>query len=184
MKQMSLILTACLLSFIFIGSVDAKAYVQTGMKNVYVASVSKHEHHEKKHKEKKDHHKKHKKKHCDHHCHHHSGHHHKLKPKHHHPKKYTYHGCTYHSKPVYHTCNHYRVVTKRPANPNVVVHIQKPGDGYVLIKGEWRYDKKYNEYVYVEPRWVKKPSTKAMWISGAWSLSNGGYVWLGGKWKL
>jgi hypothetical protein len=74
------------------------------------------------------------------------------------------------------------VVKEKPVTPETqMAKSQTPGPGMEWIDGQWKWDKKTKQYVWVPGHWVKgKPNH--IWVPGKWVNVDGGVVWVPGKW--
>ena len=60
----------------------------------------------------------------------------------------------------------------------VILQLKK----HIWIDGDWVWNSKMNQYVYIEGKWVV-PAYGAIWVPGHWKHANKGWYWVNGHWK-
>jgi hypothetical protein len=61
------------------------------------------------------------------------------------------------------------------------VIVERPGEGYVYIRGHWAYAD--GGYVWVPGRWERPEGRRHRWIEGHWAHDRGGWYWVEGHWR-
>jgi hypothetical protein len=70
----------------------------------------------------------------------------------------------------------------RPIRPAVVVVKPAcPGPNHIWVDGDWRWNPKRNEYVWVDGYWLA-PKPGRNWIAGEWIEGPEGHKWVPGHW--
>lgn len=74
------------------------------------------------------------------------------------------------------------VVRVKPvARKVVVVKPARPSAAHVWIDGQWKWNRKKKEYVWIKGHWVKRKAGKK-WVPGHWQKVRRGYKWIPGHW--
>ncbi|MCB0508231.1 MAG: hypothetical protein R2739_01005 [Chitinophagales bacterium] len=75
-----------------------------------------------------------------------------------------------------------RYVKVKPMPVVVKVKPACPSPKHIWIDGDWVWNSKMNQYVYIEGKWVV-PAYGAIWVPGHWKHANKGWYWVNGHWK-
>ncbi len=81
-----------------------------------------------------------------------------------------------------HSSRQSKIVVRIPVRPHVKVfkpvHLK---EGFVLVDGHYRWNKRKHSYLWVTRRVVKKKRGKT-WYNGHWKTSRRGWVYVPGFW--
>jgi hypothetical protein len=74
------------------------------------------------------------------------------------------------------------IVKVRPVAP-VVVRPACPSSNHVWVGGAWKWNRKINNYAWVDGYWAKPRRHGVNWVDGHWRASRGGWKYVPGHWS-
>ncbi|NOT06584.1 MAG: BcpO-related WXXGXW repeat protein [Gemmatimonadales bacterium] len=74
------------------------------------------------------------------------------------------------------------VVIERGPPPEIIEVVEVGnGQGYVWLRGFWRWDRK--DFIWIPGRWALPERGYRSWAPGRWIRARGGWYWIEGHWQ-